>query len=257
VTQAADGARPGTPAQAADGARSRTAAQAADGARPGTPAQGLRLALPAGALFADSCRLLADAGIAEVEPHRLERQLRLVAGDIVVVRVRPTDVPVYVEMGGCDAGIVGKDILWESSRDCYELVDLGFGACRLVLAAPEGSALSRGQWPQPLRAATKYPVAARRFFDGLGVAAELIKLHGSVELAPAMGLADAVVDITATGTTLRANHLVEVMEAGRSTARLIVNQASLKTRSEAVSALAGALRRAVAAPARVGEPLSA
>ena len=205
---------------------------------------GLRLALPAGALFEDACRLLAAAGVAEVEPERLDRRLREVCGDTTLVKVRPTDVPVYVEMGACDAGIVGKDILWESPRDCYALVDLGFGACRLVLACPAGSPLSRGVWPRPLRAATKYPVAARRFFDSLGVAAELIKLHGSVELAPAMGLADAVVDITATGRTLQANHLVEVAEAGRSTARLIVNQASLKTRSSAVNRLAAALRRA-------------
>ncbi len=205
----------------------------------------LRLALPAGALFADACRLLGAAGIAEVDPARLERQLRLAIGDMTLVKVRPTDVPIYVEMGGCDAGIVGKDILWESARDGYELADLGFGACRLVLAAPQDSPFSAGEWPTPLRAATKYPVASRRFFDSIGVAAELIKLHGSVELAPAMGLADAVVDITATGATLRANHLVEVMEAGRSTARLIVNHASLKTRSDAVNRLAAALRRAV------------
>jgi len=161
------------------------------------------------------------------------------------VKTRPTDVPVYVEMGACDCGVVGKDILWESSRDCYELVDLGFGGCRLVLAAPDASRLARGQWPPSLRVATKYPHAARRFFDRIGVVAELIKLHGSVELAPATGLADAVLDITATGRTLRANRLVEVAEAGRSTARLIVNQASLKTRATEVDQLATSLRRAV------------
>ncbi len=226
-------------------------------ARPaGSPAE-LRLALPAGALFEDACRMLAAARVASVDPGRLDRQLRIRDGDITVVRVRPTDVPVYVELGGCDAGVVGKDILWESPRDCYELVDLGFGACRLVLAAPDGSPLSRGEWPRPLRAATKYPIAARRFFDQLGVAAELIKLHGSVELAPAMGLADAVVDITATGETLRVNHLVEVAEAGRSTARLIVNQASLKTRSAAINRLAAALRRAALDRTGAREPISA
>jgi ATP phosphoribosyltransferase len=165
------------------------------------------------------------------------------------VKTRPTDVPVYVEMGACDGGIVGKDILWEASRDHYELVDLRFGGCRLVLAAPEGSLLARGQWPPSLRVATKYPNAARVFFDRIGVAAELIKLHGSIELAPATGLADAVLDITATGRTLRANRLVEVEEAGRSTARLIVNQASLKTRADEVNQLATALRRVVEARA--------
>ncbi len=206
---------------------------------------GLRIALPAGALFEDACRLLAAAGVAEIDPARLDRQLSLVTPSATVVKVRPTDVPVYVEMGACDAGIVGKDVLWESPRDCYELVDLRFGACRLVLAAPEGSPLTRGSFPRSLRAATKYPVAARRYFDSVGLAVELIKLHGSVELAPAMGLADCVVDITATGRTLVANHLVEVAEAGRSSARLISNQASLKTRSGAVNQLAAALRRSV------------
>ena len=213
---------------------------------------GLRIALPGGALFADACRLLTEAGVAEVDPARFERQLRVTAGEVTLATMRPTDVPVYVEMGACDAGIVGKDILWEQTRDCYELVDLHFGACRLVLAAPEGSPLAEGRFPQSLRAATKYPVAARRFFDSRGLAAELIKLHGSVELAPAMGLADCVVDITATGRTLTANHLVEVAEAGRSSARLIANQASLKTRSDAVNRLAAALRRTVTAAAVAG-----
>jgi ATP phosphoribosyltransferase len=208
-------------------------------------ASGLRIALPAGALLDGARALLRDAGIAEIDASDLDRRLQVGSGDNLFAKVRPTDVPVYVEMGACDAGIVGKDVLWESARDCYELVDLRFGACRLVVAAPEGSAIAAGRWPAGLRAATKYPRAARRFFDEQGVAVELIKLHGSVELAPAVGLADCIVDITATGTTLRANHLVEVAEAGRSTARLIVNQASLKTRNEDVSAVAAALRRAV------------
>jgi len=173
--------------------------------------------------------------------------------DNVLIKVRPTDVPIYVEMGAADCGIVGKDVLWESSRDCYELVDLHFGACRLVVAAPEGSPLARGDWSGSLRIATKYPEAARRFFSGMAVTVELIRLHGSVELAPATGLADAVLDITATGQTLRANHLVEIAEAAASTARLIANQAALKTRSDAVNALAAALRRAAgAAPGAVG-----
>jgi ATP phosphoribosyltransferase len=216
---------------------------------------GLRLALPGGALFEDACRLLSQAGVADIDAGRFDRQLRIATPTATVVKVRPTDVPVYVEMGACDAGIVGKDILWEQARDCYELVDLHFGACRLVLAAPQGSPIAEGRFPQALRAATKYPTAARQFFDSLGLAVELIKLHGSVELAPAMGLADCVVDITATGRTLVANHLVEVAEAGRSTARLISNQASLKTRSEAVNQLAAALRRTVTAgPAPAAVP---
>jgi ATP phosphoribosyltransferase len=205
----------------------------------------LCIAVPNGALLAGACELLAAAGIEDLDARSFDDALLVEAGGHRLIKVRPTDVPVYVEMGAADCGVVGKDVLWESGRDCYELVDLHFGGCRLVLAAPEGSAIAAGSWPPTLRVATKYPAAARRFFDRVGVSAELIKLHGSVELAPATGLADAIVDIVATGRTLRANRLVEVLEAGRSTARLIVNQASLKTRSEAVTALAAALRRAV------------
>lgn len=207
---------------------------------------GLRIALPAGTLLDDACALLSRAGVAPLHPERFDHALLVEEDHNSFIKVRPTDVPVYVEMGAADCGVVGKDVLWEAHRDCYELVDLRFGGCRLVLAAPEGSALVRGEWPPSPRVATKYPHAARRFFDGLGVGVELIKLHGSVELAPATGLADAVLDITASGRTLRANRLVEVAEAGRSTARLIVNQASLKTRAAEVDAVAAALRRALA-----------
>lgn len=209
----------------------------------------LRIALPNGTLLSGACDLLREAGIAEVRPEQFDEALMVESQGHTLVKTRPTDVPVYVEMGACDAGVVGKDILWEAARDCYELVDLRFGGCRLVLAAPQGSMLARGQWPPSLRVATKYPHAARRFFDRIGVVAELIKLHGSIELAPATGLADAVLDITASGRTLRANRLVEVAEAGRSTARLIVNQASLKTRAAEVDAMATALRRVVDARA--------
>ena len=102
--------------------------------------------------------------VARLDPTRFDRELSIREGDEVFVKVRPTDVPVYVEMGACECGIVGKDVLWESSRECYELADLGFGRCRLVLAAPRDSALAHGVWPQALRVATKYPVSARRFF---------------------------------------------------------------------------------------------
>ena len=205
----------------------------------------LRIAVPAGTLLDGACELLTRAGVADVQPDAFDRTLLVENGRNNLVKIRPTDIPVYVELGAADLGIVGKDILWESSRVVYELLDLRFGGCRLVLAAPEGSPLALGEWPPALRVATKYPRAARQFFDSIKVTAELIKLHGSVELAPHTGLADAVLDITATGETLRANRLVEVAEAAHSTARLVVNQASLKTRSDAVDAVAAALRRAV------------
>ena len=205
----------------------------------------LRIALPNGVLLPDACALLESAGVARLDPASFTKSLRVADHGNDFVMLRPTDVPVYVELGACECGIVGKDVLWETERECYELVDLGFGTCRLVLAAPADSPLAAGVWPPSLRVATKYPRAANRFLHRLGVAAELIKLHGSVELAPATGLADAVCDLTATGRTLRANHLVEIADAGTSTARLIANQAALKTRDIDINALATALRRAV------------
>jgi ATP phosphoribosyltransferase len=207
---------------------------------------GLRVALPGGTLFESACTLLEASGITRLDPARFDRELSIQEGDNVFVKVRPTDVPVYVEMGACECGIVGKDVLWESSRECYELADLGFGRCRLVLAAPRESALAHGAWPQSLRVATKYPVSARRFFAARSLNVVVIRLHGSVELAPLTDLADCILDITATGRTLAANNLVEVAEAGASTARLIANHAALKTRNEEVAALAVALRRAAA-----------
>ena len=161
--------------------------------------------------------------------------------------MRPTDVPVYVEMGACDCGIVGKDVLWESGRELYEIADLRFGGCRLVFAAPQESSLAAGTWPASLRVATKYPNAARRWFATRGDGAELIRLHGSVELAPSAGLADGIVDVVATGATLRANRLAEIATIATSTARLVVNVASMKTRSAAIAELAGAPRRTVEA----------
>jgi ATP phosphoribosyltransferase len=208
---------------------------------------GLRIAVPTGALLPGACELLTRAGICRVDPEMFDRALMLQCDGHTRVKVRPTDVPVYVEMGAADCGMVGKDVLWEHVGDSYELVDLRFGFCRLVLAAPAESSIVSGTWPAPLRVATKYPAASRRFFDGLGVNAELVKLHGSIELAPATGLADAVLDLVVSGRTLAANGLVEVAEAGRSTARLLVNQSSLKTRAAAIGGMVAALRTAVAA----------
>ncbi len=207
---------------------------------------GLRIAVPTGALLGDACALLRESGVApELRPESFERRLQLDVGHHEVITVRPTDVPVYVEMGACDCGIVGKDVLWESRRELYEIADLRFGVCRLVLAAPEGSPLAGGTWPAALRVATKYPQSARRFFAGRGAGAELIRLHGSVELAPSAGLSDGIVDLVATGTTLRANRLCEVATIATSTARLVVNVASMKTRSAAITELATTLRRTV------------
>src|ERR1700680_4743678 len=207
---------------------------------------GLRIALPGGTLLEGACELLDSAGVVHLDPSRFGRELSVTEAGAVYVKVRPTDVPVYVEMGACECGIVGKDVLWESSRECYELADLSFGLCRLVLAAPHDSPLAQGAWPASVRVATKYPESARRFFAARSLNVVLIRLRASVELAPATGLADCVLDITATGRTLAANGLVEVAEAGVSTARLIANLAALKTRNDAVGGLAASLRRAAA-----------
>lgn len=211
-------------------------------------AGGLRIAVPTGVLLDGACALLRESGVApELHAGLFERRLQVHCGDHEVITVRPTDVPVYVEMGACDCGIVGKDMLWESERELYEIADLQFGGCRLVFAAPEESRLVAGELPPSLRVATKYPKAARRWFAARGDGAELIRLHGSVELAPSAGLADGIVDLVASGATLRANRLAEIATIDASTARLVVNVASMKTRTDALTRLAGALRRTVEA----------
>jgi len=211
----------------------------------------ITIAIPTGYLLPGALRLLGGAGVAEVTPEDIGRKLVLrPSDDLTLVTVRPLDVAVYVDHGSADLGIVGKDALWETERVHYELLDLAFGACRLVMAVPEDSPLGGPHtWPPMLRVATKYLAAARRYFESQGQEAELIKLYGSVELAPLTGLADAVVDITATGGTLRANHLREINEVGRSTARLIANQVSLRTRGGEVQDMVGRLRQGVAGAA--------
>jgi ATP phosphoribosyltransferase len=207
----------------------------------------ITIAIPTGYLLPGALGLLDRARVAEVTPEDIGRKLVLHPSDsLTLVTVRPLDVAVYVDHGSADLGIVGKDALWETERVHYELLDLAFGACRLVMAVPEESALAgRDTWPPMLRVATKYLAAARRYFESEGQEAELIKLYGSVELAPLSGLAEGVVDITASGGTLRANRLREISEIGRSTARLIANQVSLRTRGGEVQEMVGRLRQGV------------
>jgi ATP phosphoribosyltransferase len=200
------------------------------------------IAVPTGALYEGARALLKDSALATME---IGRQL-LVEGDGVrLILVRPSDVPAYVDHGAADLGIVGKDVLWETPGSHYELVDLRFGGCRLVLAVPNSSAVDGPQtWPPLLRVATKYPRTTAAWFESHGQAVEVVALHGSVELAPQVGLVDGIVDLTATGRTLRENGLRIAAELGSSTARLIANQASLKTRTAAVQAVVGRLRAA-------------
>ena len=210
----------------------------------------ISIAIPTGTLLEGSLDLLRRAGAVDLDHDEIGRKLLVEKGGLRVVLVKPADVPAYVDYGAADLGVAGKDQLWESPGSHYELVDLGFGGCTLVVAVPEASALrGPGTWPPTLRVATKYPRATAEYMGGLGQTAEVVHLHGSVELAPLVGLTDAIVDLTATGRTLRENRLCVVAEIGHSTARLIANQASLKTRALAlqelvtdVRAVAGGIR---------------
>jgi ATP phosphoribosyltransferase len=168
--------------------------------------------------------------------------------------VRPADVPTYVEYGAADIGIVGKDVLMEQDSDVYEPLDLGFGACRIAVAALKGQA-SRDRLSSKIRVATKYPKITERYFNQRGVPVEIIKLYGSIELAPLVGLADRIVDLVETGNTLKAHNLVEVECIAQSTARVVVNRASLKLKHAVVTALITKLRAVSRVP--VGSQTSA
>ena len=200
----------------------------------------MRICVPLGALFADSVEALDRAGL-DVAPLRdAGRRLVVEADDgTTYITTRPSDVPTYVESGAADIGIVGKDVLNERSPDVYELLDLGFGGCRMVYATPDGDD------PTPaalehlglVRVATKYPVAATGHFTATGRQAEVVKVNGSVELAPLVGLAHGIVDLVATGRTLRENGLVEREEIFHSSARVIANRVSQTLLADEIDAL--------------------
>lgn len=209
------------------------------------PSERIAVALPTGRLFPATLSLFARIGVADVEGLADTRRLTFddVGRGLRFLALKPVDIPVYVEHGAADLGIVGQDLLLEQGRDVYEPLDLGFGLCRLVVAEPAHLRLTDDPttWSS-LRVATKYPRLAERHFHQKGIQVEIVPLAGSVELAPAMGLAERIVDLVDSGRTLRENGLVEVEEIVRSTARLIVNRASLKTRYAAIQALMNALR---------------
>ena len=205
----------------------------------------ISIAVPTGVLTRGALDLLSGSGLADLSAEELGRRLLVETPDLRVILVRPADVPAYVDHGAADLGIVGKDILWEYPGSHYELVDLRFGGCRLVLAVPDSSRLDGPDtWPPLMRVATKYPRTAMAWFEARGQAVELVRLHGSVELAPQVGLVDGIVDLTATGRTLEENRLRITAVLGESTARLIANQASMKTRTAAVQAVVSKLRDA-------------
>jgi ATP phosphoribosyltransferase len=203
----------------------------------------LTIAVPRGNLFADTLDLLDRLGIDTSEVRSNDR--KLLFEDAGIVTMRPSDVPTYVEHGAADLGIVGKDVLTEQSdRDVYELVDLGYGTCRMVVAAREGDdSLVESQRRLGIaRIATKYPRTTAAYFAETGRHAEIVEVKGSVELAPLTGMVDAIVDLSDTGTTLRENHLVEVEELFVSTARLIANPVAHKLRADASDELVARVR---------------
>lgn len=207
--------------------------------------EGLRVAVPKGAIFEDALAALGSAGL-PVEVLREDgRKLLYEAEGTQFIVSRPSDVPVFVEYGAADVGIVGKDVLEEQEPNVMELRDLGTGECRMILAAPSGEAervRAEIERAEVVRVATKFPRIARRYFEGLGRQAEIIELHGSIELAPLVGLAECIVDLTATGTTLRENDLVIMDEISYSTARLIANRGAYRLRNREVAALAAAMQ---------------
>ena len=205
---------------------------------------GLTIAVPRGALLRETLDALDGIGV-DTAPVRANDR-RLLFEDVGIVTMRPSDVPTYVEAGAADIGITGKDVLMEQSgRSVFELLDLGYGRCRMVLASvddepdPAAEALRR---LGVVRVATKYPRIAAGFFERTGRQAEIVEVKGSVELAPLTGLVEAIVDLTATGTTLRENRLVVREEIAVATARLIANPVAHKLKAEAVDDVVRRLR---------------
>ncbi|MDO4794460.1 MAG: ATP phosphoribosyltransferase [Brachymonas sp.] len=214
--------------------------------------QMITLALSKGRIFEETMPLLQGMGISVLEDPETSRKLILPTNraDVRVVLVRATDVPTYVQYGGADLGIVGKDTLIEHCAEwgetsLYQPLDLDIARCRMSVAVPAGFDYAcQVQQGARLRVATKYVNIAREFFAAKGVHVDLIKLYGSMELAPLTGMADAIVDLVSSGSTLKANHLVEVEQIMSISSRLVVNQAALKLKQAAMRGLIDALAAA-------------
>jgi len=203
----------------------------------------LTIAIAKGRLQAEALALLARAGLRLPDEARLSRRLAIEdeSGRYRFIFVKPADVPVYVEHGIADCGIVGRDVLLESEADLLQPLTLEIGRCRIVVAAPDSN-LSDGFGM--LRVATKYPRIAAKYFGEHGQPVEIIELSGSVELAPVLGLADCIVDLVETGATLRENGLQIVEVIAKSSARFVINRASYQLKANFVSSLLEALREA-------------
>lgn len=210
----------------------------------------LTIALPKGRILKEASALFKATGMDFSVLLHDERKLIYedAAGGLRFMVIRSQDVPTYVEYGAADLGIAGKDVLMEQGKDLYEPLDLGIGACRMVVAEPIELGVSDdpGRWTH-IRVATKYPNITLKHFLGKGVHVEIIKLYGSIELAPLLGLSERIVDLVQTGETLKKNGLVEVEDVMRITSKLVCNRASLKTKPRRVKEAVEKLSRAVAA----------
>lgn len=206
----------------------------------------ITIALPKGRLLTPCINLLKKAGISHNDLQTNSRKLLFEdkKSGIRMAIIRAVDVATYVEYGAADMGIVGRDVLLEQEREVYEPLDLEFGACRISVASPRKPLKSRAA-PSKIRIATKYPRITERFFNEKGLSVEIIKLSGAIELAPFVGLADRIVDLITTGKSLRENGLVEEELIAKSSAQLIINRASFKTKTSSVNSLVERIRKAV------------
>ncbi|MEA1962406.1 MAG: ATP phosphoribosyltransferase [Bacillota bacterium] len=200
----------------------------------------LTIALSKGTLLTPTLELLTQAGLPVEGIHKDSRSMIFsFPGEpaIKYIICRPTDVPAYVEHGAADLGFVGKDVIAEQGRDVFEMVDLGYGGCHFAVAVPKEQENLTLKELNYRRVATKFPVVAERFFREKGLQVEIITLHGNIELAPLMGLADMIVDIVSSGRTLRENNMVELVHIMESTTRLICNRVSYRTKHEQIQPL--------------------
>ena len=208
----------------------------------------LTIALPKGRLFDPVVDILREAGVVNRDLDDDSRKLILADGklEIEFLLSKAVDVHTYVEHGVADLGVVGKDVLLEAGASVYEVLDLELGSCRLVVAIPEKRGVdSLDEFPSTGRVATKYVNVAQEFFDQQGIQIEIVKLNGSIEMAPLLGLSDMIVDISSTGTTLHENNLIEIAEIAKSSARLIVNRVSYKTQHDRIKKIIDDIRTVI------------
>lgn len=199
----------------------------------------ITIALPKGKLFNLSAELFRKVGWTAEGLHEKSRKL-VIANDAAKLKfiiTKTADVPTYVENGAADIGIIGKDVILESGKDVYELLDLGFGKCHLMMAVPKDKKRARLEDYAHTRVATKFPRIAENFFARRGMQMEYIKLNGSIELGPIIGLSESIVDIVETGTTLRENNLEEIVHIMDATARLIANRVSYRLKFDRINRL--------------------